>query len=87
MKVTTIIMILLLQTALAGCTSFVPVVDFYDALTVGRPYRAAVDPDEVVEMIVADSGRAFDPRVVEVFVESRAEIAKIHAEYLDLPVA
>jgi len=63
------------------------VVDFYDALTVGRPYRAAVDADEVVEMIVADSGRAFDPRVVEVFVESRAEIAKIHAEYLDLPVA
>ena len=31
MKVTTIMMILLLQTALAGCTSFVPVVDFYDA--------------------------------------------------------
>ena len=31
MKVATIIVILLLQTVLAGCASVVPVIDFYDA--------------------------------------------------------
>ncbi len=61
------------------------VVDFFDALTMDRPYREALDPDEVVEMIVAESGGAFDPRVVDVFVEARSDIVKIQSEYIDEP--
>ncbi|NIU47798.1 MAG: HD domain-containing protein, partial [Thermoplasmata archaeon] len=35
------------------------VVDFFDALTMDRPYRKAVPKEEVVEMIVAESGISF----------------------------
>ncbi|MGD2047084.1 MAG: response regulator [Gemmatimonadota bacterium] len=59
------------------------VVDFFDALTFDRPYRKAVPNDEVIEMIVAESGTSFDPAIVEVFLEVRSEIERIQAEYLD----
>lgn len=61
------------------------VVDFYDALTMDRPYREAVGSDEIVEMIVADSGSAFDPYVVDIFVKARVEIEKIQLEYIVEP--
>lgn len=59
------------------------VVDFFDALTMDRPYRKAVPEDEVVEMIIADTGKSFDPRVVEVFLETRSTIETIKAEYVE----
>ena len=58
------------------------VVDFFDALTMDRPYRKAVDNDEVVEMICAENGTRFDPRIVEVFLEVRKGIEVIQAEYI-----
>ncbi|MGE0161118.1 MAG: HD domain-containing phosphohydrolase [Gemmatimonadales bacterium] len=59
------------------------VVDFFDALTMDRPYRSAVPSDEVVRMILDETGSRFDPAVVKVFVDTRAEIEEIQAEYLD----
>ncbi len=59
------------------------VVDFFDALTMDRPYRKAVANDEVVRMIRDESGRSFDPSVVEVFLDVRAEIERLQVEYLD----
>lgn len=59
------------------------VVDFFDALTMDRPYRKAVPNDEVVRMIRRETGSRFDPQVVEVFLAVRGEIEKIQAEYLD----
>jgi response regulator RpfG family c-di-GMP phosphodiesterase len=46
-----------------------PIIDVWDALTSNRPYRKALPHDEVRRMIRADSGRHFDPRVVEAFME------------------
>jgi HD-GYP domain-containing protein (c-di-GMP phosphodiesterase class II) len=46
-----------------------PVIDVWDALTSDRPYRRALPHDEVRRMIRADSGKHFDPRVVEAFME------------------
>jgi putative nucleotidyltransferase with HDIG domain len=46
-----------------------PVVDVWDALTSDRPYRNALPPDEVKERIRVDSGKHFDPHVVEVFLQ------------------
>lgn len=57
------------------------VVDFYDALTMDRPYRRAVPADEVVQMILAQVGAHFDPAVVEIFVDVRPRIEEIHSEY------
>jgi ribonuclease P protein subunit RPR2 len=43
------------------------VADVLDALTSDRPYRPASPVTEAREMIVAQSGRHFDPQVVEAF--------------------
>ncbi len=45
-----------------------PVIDVWDALISNRPYRKALPQDEVRQRIAADSGKHFDPRVVEAFL-------------------
>lgn len=45
-----------------------PVIDVYDALVSDRPYRKGLPPDEVRERIKADSGKHFDPQVVDAFM-------------------
>ncbi|MGB9866407.1 MAG: HD domain-containing phosphohydrolase [Bacillota bacterium] len=44
------------------------VADAYDAMTSARPYRAAMDPAKARQELVAGSGKQFDPRVVEAFL-------------------
>jgi len=57
------------------------VVDFFDALTVDRPYREAVPNDEVVAMMDDGCGTHFDPDVLGVFHEVRGQIEDVQAEY------
>ncbi|MFL7870735.1 MAG: HD-GYP domain-containing protein, partial [Anaerolineales bacterium] len=45
------------------------VVDVWDALTSDRPYREPVDPAEVRRIIREQSGKHFDPQVVDAFLE------------------
>jgi putative two-component system response regulator len=44
------------------------IVDAWDALRNDRPYRRGLPPDQVRELIRAETGRQFDPRVVEAFL-------------------
>ncbi|MGC8778037.1 MAG: HD domain-containing phosphohydrolase, partial [Candidatus Caldatribacteriaceae bacterium] len=44
------------------------VVDVYDALTSDRPYRKAWTKEKALQYIMEESGKAFDPEVVEVFL-------------------
>ncbi len=46
----------------------VAVVDFFDALTMDRCYRKAFPDDVALEMLRAERGHAFDPRVVDAFL-------------------
>lgn len=46
-----------------------PVIDVWDALTSDRPYRKAMPHNEVRSLIQADSGKHFDPLVVEAFMD------------------
>lgn len=56
----------------------VALADFYDALSSPRVYRpVALDHDEVVAMVRSQSGRHFDPDVVEAFFAAEAEIRAI----------
>ena len=57
------------------------VVDFFDALTVNRPYRAAVPNDEVVKMMLEGAGTHFDADVLDVFVQVRDRIEAVQREY------
>ena len=43
----------------------VSVADVFDAMVSARPYRDAMGPEEVQDIIVSDSGTQFEPRVVE----------------------
>jgi len=45
------------------------VVDVWDALRSDRPYRAAWPEEEVWEYIREQSGKHFDPQVVEAFLK------------------
>lgn len=46
----------------------VALADFYDALTHERPYKRAWTPEEAIAEVLAQSGRHFDPQVVEAFL-------------------
>ena len=47
------------------------IIDVWDALTSDRPYREHLPHDKVRRMIKADSGKHFDPRVVEAFLDMK----------------
>jgi ribonuclease P protein subunit RPR2 len=56
------------------------VADALDAMTSDRPYRRARPWDEAAREIAAQSGRQFDPQVVEAFVEREPRFRAIHAQ-------
>jgi len=48
-------------------------VDVFDALTSDRPYRSAWTKEQALEYIRAQSGKHFDPQVVELFLREIME--------------
>lgn len=44
------------------------VADAYEAMTSSRPYRRALDRDEAITQLRAESGKQFDPNVVDAFI-------------------
>ena len=60
------------------------VVDCLDALASNRQYRRAMPLDRAMEIIAADSGKSFDPRVVEVLQRRYVELEQMaHAQTWD----
>ncbi len=57
------------------------VVDFFDALTMDRPYRKAVPNEQVLEMMKEGSGSHFDPQMLDVFLGVIDDVARIQTEY------
>ena len=57
--------------------------DVYDALTTPRVYKAAWTHEATAEHIVAQSGRHFDPRVVQAFVAARPQFEAIARRLAD----
>jgi putative nucleotidyltransferase with HDIG domain len=55
-------------------------VDFLDALTTDRQYRSALPLEKVMALIVSESGRSFDPRVVEVLSRRGVELERLARE-------
>src|SRR5262249_7540360 len=49
-------------------------VDCYDALTTNRPYRSPMTRQDVIDFFRRESGRAYDPMVVQAFVDHLDDI-------------
>ncbi|HEX9736652.1 MAG TPA: HD domain-containing phosphohydrolase [Thermoanaerobaculia bacterium] len=56
----------------------VSIADAYDAITSRRPYKEPLSHEVAVERIRVDSGKHFDPRLVEAFLGSEGEFAVVH---------
>lgn len=59
----------------------VAIADAYDAMTSDRPYRGAMSHEEAAQVLRADQGRQWDPRLVETFLAAlegrrRADLAE-----------
>ena len=52
------------------------VIDCFDALTSDRPYRRKLSDDVALEMIRERSGTAYDPRIVERFMEIAPDLRR-----------
>jgi len=49
-------------------------VDCYDALTTNRPYRSPMERDQIVQFFKRESGRSYDPKVVQTLIDHLEEI-------------
>lgn len=57
--------------------------DVFDALVSSRPYKAAWTPEKAYEEIVSQSGKQFDPKVVDAFKENFDAFLEIMKNYPD----
>lgn len=60
-------------------------VDCLDALASDRQYRRALPLDKAMEAVVAEAGKAFDPRVVKILQRNYLNLEKIARERLAAP--
>lgn len=58
------------------------VADVFDAMTTERPYKKPIPLEETLRMIKDDSGRKFDPKIVDAFFSCLDEIKK-HINYVE----
>jgi HD-GYP domain-containing protein (c-di-GMP phosphodiesterase class II) len=63
----------------------VALTDVYDALSCRRCYKEAWSEDDVLENIRSESGKQFDPTLVEVFLECIDTFRQIEKLYPDHP--
>lgn len=59
--------------------------DVFDALLSKRPYKEAWPEQQAVDFIISQSGKAFDPALVNLFIELVPELNRIRSLYLDEP--
>jgi cyclic di-GMP phosphodiesterase len=56
----------------------VSVIDAFDAMVAARPYKAGIPCEEALRRLTVDSGRHFDPTVVQHFIRiARAEVSSV----------
>ncbi|MCL1794244.1 MAG: response regulator [Oscillospiraceae bacterium] len=63
------------ETSIQGRT--MALVDVYDALVSERPYKKPFSNEEAIKMIMECAGSQFDPKIAEVFYESREQFAAV----------
>jgi putative two-component system response regulator len=59
----------------------VAVADVFDALTSERPYKNAWDVEDAIDYLKEQSGKHFEPRLIEIFTEILPDILIIRDQY------
>jgi cyclic di-GMP phosphodiesterase len=59
----------------------VALADVYDALTSGRVYKEAITHEKVREIIIADSGKQFDPAIVQAFIHVEDQFRAVEEQH------
>ncbi len=62
------------------------VADVFDALVSKRVYKPAMPFDKAVGIIMKDSGKHFDPKCVEVFMDSLDEVKRVMRKYDNMQI-
>jgi len=57
------------------------IIDAYDALVSKRPYKEAYTNEDAVNIISEDSGKQFDPKIVEVFLDIQDKLKEVREFY------
>src|SRR5688500_13737680 len=65
------------------CARIVAVADVYDALTSVRPYKKAWPSEQAFDYVRSQSGRHFDPRILEAFLAATREVLEIQHQWSD----
>jgi response regulator RpfG family c-di-GMP phosphodiesterase len=60
------------------------IVDTYDALVSVRPYKEAWTHEDALQEIIENTGKSFDPAIIEAFVLESEIFKSIANEYRDL---
>ena len=63
------------------CARIMAVADVFDAVAERRCYKPAMPMDECFDIIRQGKGTSFDPRIVEVFLENRAQVERVHETF------
>jgi putative two-component system response regulator len=72
----------LVGDAIPLCARLISVANMYDSCMTDRVFRKAPGHDEACRLIVAERGRAFDPRIVDAFESVRDALASMNVKSL-----
>ena len=61
-----------------------PLADVFDALTTKRPYKEAWTLEKTVHKIQEESGKHFDPKLVEIFTANIEKFTCVMKEFSDV---
>ena len=61
----------------------IAIADVFDALTSERPYKKEWPVEEAVELLRRESGKHFDPQLVELFIGQLPAVLAIKQQYAE----
>ncbi len=59
------------------------VADVYDALSSDRPYKKAFPLEKCLQIMESETGRRFDPKVLQAFLRRIEDIERIRRNFAD----
>ena len=57
--------------------------DVFDALTSKRPYKKEWSVEEALDLLKSESGKSFDPTLIDIFIQNIDKVLEIKSDYSD----